>query len=133
MAALLSSKMCPWLSTDVGTRRMVGCQGETGLQEDSLTPKTTEFPWGSESGTHGPRDATQPDKDTRGVPVTSCIPAGDSPTAEPHSERLLLNHEKTLGFLTPEENSIRGQRQRMRIPDLLSLGTPRLLINLPRK
>lgn len=66
-----------------GTRRVVGCQGEIGLQEDSLTPKTTEFPWSSESGTHGPRDATHPDKDTRGVPVTSCIPAGDSPTPEP--------------------------------------------------
>ena len=61
----------------------MGCQGETGLQEDSLTPKTTEFPWGSESGTYGPRDATHPDKDTGAVPVTSCIPAGDSPTPEP--------------------------------------------------
>ena len=61
----------------------MGCQGETGLQEDSLTPKTTEFLWGSESGTYGPRDATHPDKDTGAVPVTSCIPAGDSPTPEP--------------------------------------------------
>ena len=107
MAALLSSKMCPWLSTDVGTRRMVGCQGETGLQEDSLTPKTTEFPWGSESGTHGPRDATQPDKDTRGVPVTSCIPAGDSPTAEPRKDVRILDSggEFNPGPETTHENS----------------------------
>ena len=65
------------LSTDEGT-----LERQTGLQEDGLTLKAPGFPQGPERCTHSPRDATHPDKDTRGVPVTPCIPVGDSPTPD---------------------------------------------------